>query len=136
MARGFVGCATWCAAAACAAQFVADPASSTWSTSITCVEPAYAELLRDPVMPQDGRASSSPIFRAWCQGPTAGVPSAGSAFEDVEQRRAAWPVSCCNTAERDPLTNLYNRRWRFHEELARMLADTPPGVRGPSWRST
>lgn len=43
-------------------------------------------------------------------------------FEDVtEQRRVARQL--LHMAERDPLTNLYNRR-RFHEELARMLADS------------
>jgi len=42
-------------------------------------------------------------------------------FEDVtEQLRVAEQLMCL--AERDPLTNLYNRR-RFHEELERMLAD-------------
>lgn len=42
-------------------------------------------------------------------------------YEDVtEQRRAAAQLTAL--AERDPLTNLYNRR-RFHEELARMLAE-------------
>ena len=42
-------------------------------------------------------------------------------FEDVtEQRRVA--AQLLHLAERDPLTNLFNRR-RFHEELERMLAD-------------
>ena len=42
-------------------------------------------------------------------------------FEDVtEQRRVAQQL--LHMAERDPLTNLFNRR-RFHEELERMLAD-------------
>jgi diguanylate cyclase (GGDEF)-like protein len=42
-------------------------------------------------------------------------------FEDVTaQRLAARQLQ--QMAERDPLTNLYNRR-RFHEELVRMLAD-------------
>ncbi len=42
-------------------------------------------------------------------------------FEDItEQRRVANQL--LHLAERDPLTNLFNRR-RFHEELERMLAD-------------
>ena len=42
-------------------------------------------------------------------------------FEDITaQREAAKQLQ--QMAERDPLTNLYNRR-RFHEELVRMLAD-------------
>lgn len=42
-------------------------------------------------------------------------------FEDVsEQRKVA--AQLMRLAERDPLTNIYNRR-RFHEELERMLAD-------------
>lgn len=42
-------------------------------------------------------------------------------FEDVtESRRVARQLQ--HMAERDPLTNLFNRR-RFHEELDRMLAD-------------
>ncbi len=42
-------------------------------------------------------------------------------FEDItEQRRVARQL--LHLAERDPLTNLFNRR-RFHEELERMLAD-------------
>lgn len=42
-------------------------------------------------------------------------------FEDVtESRRVASQLK--HMAERDPLTNLFNRR-RFHEELDRMLAD-------------
>lgn len=42
-------------------------------------------------------------------------------FEDItEQRRVAQQL--ISMAERDPLTNLFNRR-RFHEELERMLAD-------------
>jgi diguanylate cyclase (GGDEF)-like protein/PAS domain S-box-containing protein len=47
-------------------------------------------------------------------------------YEDVtEQRRIARRL--VELAERDPLTNLYNRR-RFHEELDRLLADA--GRRG------
>jgi len=42
-------------------------------------------------------------------------------YEDVtEQRRIA--AQLVSLAERDPLTNLYNRR-RFHEELERLLAE-------------
>lgn len=42
-------------------------------------------------------------------------------YEDVTaERRAA--EALVNMAERDPLTNLFNRR-RFHEELERMIAD-------------
>jgi len=42
-------------------------------------------------------------------------------YEDVTaERRAA--EALVNMAERDPLTNLYNRR-RFHEELERMIAE-------------
>ncbi|MBS0348321.1 MAG: diguanylate cyclase [Proteobacteria bacterium] len=42
-------------------------------------------------------------------------------FEDVtEQRKVAGQLM--RLAERDPLTNIFNRR-RFHEELERMLAD-------------
>ncbi|WP_018411898.1 sensor domain-containing diguanylate cyclase [Methyloversatilis thermotolerans] len=42
-------------------------------------------------------------------------------YEDVTaERRAA--EALVNMAERDPLTNLFNRR-RFHEELDRMIAD-------------
>lgn len=42
-------------------------------------------------------------------------------FEDVTAQRLA-ASQLQQMAERDPLTNLYNRR-RFHEELVRMLAD-------------
>jgi diguanylate cyclase len=55
-----------------------------------------------------GPDGARPIGRMWV-------------FEDVtEQRRVA--AQLMRLAERDPLTNLYNRR-RFHEELERMLAD-------------
>ncbi|HMZ74962.1 MAG TPA: diguanylate cyclase [Rhodocyclaceae bacterium] len=42
-------------------------------------------------------------------------------YEDVTERRRV-ALQLLNLAERDPLTNLYNRR-RFHEELERMLGD-------------
>lgn len=42
-------------------------------------------------------------------------------YEDVTAERLA-AEALVNMAERDPLTNLYNRR-RFHEELERMIAD-------------
>lgn len=55
-----------------------------------------------------GPDGARPIGRMWV-------------FEDVtEQRRVA--AQLMRLAERDPLTNLFNRR-RFHEELERMLAD-------------
>lgn len=55
-----------------------------------------------------GPDGARPIGRIWI-------------FEDVtEQRRVARQL--LHLAERDPLTNLFNRR-RFHEELERMLAD-------------
>lgn len=55
-----------------------------------------------------GPEGARPIGRMWV-------------FEDVtEQRRVA--AQLMRLAERDPLTNLFNRR-RFHEELERMLAD-------------
>jgi diguanylate cyclase (GGDEF)-like protein/PAS domain S-box-containing protein len=55
-----------------------------------------------------GPEGTRPIGRMWV-------------FEDVtEQRRVAEQLM--RLAERDPLTNLFNRR-RFHEELERMLAD-------------
>lgn len=55
-----------------------------------------------------GPEGARPIGRIWV-------------FEDVtEQRKVAGQLM--RLAERDPLTNIYNRR-RFHEELERMLAD-------------
>ena len=42
-------------------------------------------------------------------------------YEDITERRRV-ATQLLSLAERDPLTNLYNRR-RFHEELDRMLAD-------------
>jgi len=42
-------------------------------------------------------------------------------YEDVTAERHA-AEALVQMAERDPLTNLYNRR-RFHEELERMIAD-------------
>lgn len=55
-----------------------------------------------------GPDNARPIGRIWV-------------FEDVsEQRKVAGQLM--RLAERDPLTNIYNRR-RFHEELERMLAD-------------
>ena len=55
-----------------------------------------------------GPDGARPIGRIWV-------------FEDVtEQRKVAGQLM--RLAERDPLTNIYNRR-RFHEELERMLAD-------------
>ncbi|RTL29049.1 MAG: sensor domain-containing diguanylate cyclase [Rhodocyclaceae bacterium] len=55
-----------------------------------------------------GPDGTRPIGRIWV-------------FEDVtEQRKVAGQLM--RLAERDPLTNIYNRR-RFHEELERMLAD-------------
>lgn len=55
-----------------------------------------------------GPDGARPIGRIWV-------------FEDVtESRRVA--AQLMRLAERDPLTNIYNRR-RFHEELERMLAD-------------
>lgn len=80
---------------------------------------------RDPSEPyeivfRDGRIVTD--FSRVVPGPD-GARSIGRiwVFEDVtEQRRVADQLM--RLAERDPLTNIYNRR-RFHEELERVLAD-------------
>lgn len=80
---------------------------------------------RAPTDPQDIPLRDGRIIREQ----SALVPSATPGrflgrvwlYEDVTaERRAA--EALVNMAERDPLTNLYNRR-RFHEELERMIAD-------------
>ncbi|MDD3352516.1 sensor domain-containing diguanylate cyclase [Zoogloea sp.] len=69
---------------------------------------ADGRLVTDMSRVVPGPHGAHPIGRMWV-------------FEDVtEQRRVAAQLTYL--AERDPLTNLYNRR-RFHEELERMLAD-------------
>lgn len=94
-------------------------------------EAAYRERVKQilatrlPTEPQDIPLRDGRIVREQ----TALVPSATPGkflgrvwiYEDVtEQRRAA--AALVKMAERDPLTNLYNRR-RFHEELDRMIAE-------------
>lgn len=80
---------------------------------------------RTPTVPQDIPLRDGRIIREQ----SALVPSASPGrflgrvwiYEDVTaERRAA--EALINMAERDPLTNLYNRR-RFHEELERMIAE-------------
>ncbi len=65
-------------------------------------------VINELTVPVPGPAPDSPSGRLWI-------------FEDVtEQRRAAERLT--QLADRDPLTNLLNRR-RFHEELLRMQAE-------------
>ena len=69
------------------------------------------------------RGGSSPIFSRVVAGPDS-ERSLGRiwVFEDVTEHSVRVARQLLHMAERDPLTNLYNRR-RFHEELERMLAD-------------
>ncbi len=62
---------------------------------------------------EDGSQGRRGIGRVWI-------------YEDITEQRST-AMKLVAMAERDPLTNLFNRR-RFHEELARLLADA--GRRG------
>lgn len=99
-------------------QFVADPAAYMEHVNHVLSQRTPSEPYE--ILFQDGRVVTD--FSRVVPGPDGGR-SLGRiwVFEDVtEQRRVARQL--LHMAERDPLTNLYNRR-RFHEELARMLAD-------------
>ncbi len=83
---------------------------------LSCREPSEPFEIAFP----DGRIVTD--FSRVVPGPD-GARSIGRiwVFEDVtEQRKVAGQLM--RLAERDPLTNIFNRR-RFHEELERMLAD-------------
>ena len=99
-------------------QFVADPVAYMAHVSEVLQHRAPSEPYE--IVFRDGRVVTD--FSRVVPGPDGGR-SLGRiwVFEDVtEQRRVAGQL--LHMAERDPLTNLYNRR-RFHEELERMLAD-------------
>ncbi len=100
-------------------QFVAEPAAYMEHVNQVLSQRAPSEPYE--IVFSDGRVVTD--FSRVVPGPDGGR-SLGRiwVFEDVtEQRRVARQL--LHMAERDPLTNLYNRR-RFHEELARMLADS------------
>ncbi len=100
-------------------QFVADPEAYMEHVNHVLSHRAPSEPYE--ILFGDGRIVTD--FSRVVPGPDGGR-SLGRiwVFEDVtEQRKVARQL--LHMAERDPLTNLYNRR-RFHEELARMLADS------------
>jgi diguanylate cyclase (GGDEF)-like protein/PAS domain S-box-containing protein len=94
-------------------------------------EVAYRDRLqhvlssREPTEPQDIPLHDGRIIREHSALVAAAVPGRFLGrvwiYEDVTAERHA-AEALVHMAERDPLTNLYNRR-RFHEELERMIAD-------------